>query len=78
MDEISMLMRMVPTERGNAVITLIQGSKEEIDYLLPSNIANIQNTAQNARGRAQETVDEFDLVKNMLEEIITGGKSKEN
>ena len=78
MDEISMLMRMVPTEIGNAVMTLIQGSKEEVDFLLPSNIANIRKIAQDARSRAQETVDEFDLVKNILEEIITGGKSKEH
>ena len=75
MDEISMLTRMIPTEIGNAVRTLIQGSPEEIQLLLPDTIMNIKYIAQSARMRANETVQQFDHVKLVLEEIIAGGTS---
>jgi len=76
MDQISMLMKNVPTEITNAVTTLMGGTDEEVDKLLPDYIGNIRDIAKGASKRASETVDAFDEVKVILEEIIAGGQSK--
>ena len=78
MDQISMLMQGVPTEITNAVTTLIMGTDEEIDMLLPNYIENIRGIATDAITRASGTVDAFDEVKVILEEIIAGGQSKKH
>ena len=78
MDQISMLMQGVPTEITNAVTTLIEGTDEEVDKLLPNYIQNIREIATGAITRASSTVDAFDEVKVILEEIIAGGQSKQH
>jgi len=72
MDEINRLMKLLPYEIHNAIKTLIKGSNEEIEEILPANIKSIKHIAKTAGQKARETVMSFDETKTVLEEIIMG------
>merc|ERR1712110_861004 len=78
MDVIDRLMRSLPGEVRFALTTLLTGSDEDIQLILPDQMAELKRIAEQSRNRAQTTVDAFNLVKEILEELIAGGKVTES
>ena len=70
-------MRSIPEEIRFSLITLLTGSDQEIEVILPGQLEELKRIAQVSRDSADETVVVFTVVKDILEEIIAGGKAKE-
>jgi len=78
MDVIDRLMRSLPGEVRFALETLLTGDDEEIELLLPDQMDELKQIAVQSRNRAQTTVDAFNVVKEILEELIKGGKATQS
>lgn len=76
MDVIERNMRSIPGELRFSLVTLLTGSDEEIKVLLPGNLDELRRIAQVSRQSANETVEAFNVAKNILEELIAGSKAR--
>jgi len=74
MDIIDRNMRSLPQEVRFSLITLLTGTDNDIELILPDQLAELKRTAQKSRDSADATVEAFTVVKNILEELIQGGK----
>ena len=77
MDIIDRNMKSIPDEVRYSLEILYMGSEEEIAHVLPTQLNEIKRISQVSRDHANETVAAFTVVKNILEELIAGGKTKE-
>ena len=70
MDTIDRNMRSLPNEVRFSLITLLQGSDEDIKDILPDQLSELKRIADKSRTSADATVEAFDVVKNILEELV--------
>lgn len=77
MDIIDRNMKALPNQVRFALITLLQGSEEDIGLLLPDQLKELRRIAQTSRDSAHATVENFTAVKEILEELLAGGKVTE-
>ena len=73
MDIIDRKMRSMPGEIRFALITLLQGSSEDIELILPDQMLELKRIAIRSRNSADETIEQFEVVKEVFEELIEGG-----
>ena len=77
MDIIDRNMKSLPDEVRFSLITLLTGTDEDIELLLPDQLDELKRIAKKSRESADMTVEAFTEVKNVLEELIAGGKVTE-
>ena len=77
MDIIDRNMRSLPDEVRFSLVTLLQGSEDEIQLILPDRLTELKRIAQRSRDSADATIEEFNAVKEILEELVAGGKVTE-
>ena len=77
MDIIDRHMGSLPGEIKFALITLLQGSDEDIELVLPHQLLQLKRIAIRSRESADATLEEFDAVKEILVELIEGGTATE-
>merc|ERR1711953_870264 len=70
MDTIDRNMRSLPNEVRFSLITLLQGSDEDIKDILPDQLSELKRIADKSRTSADAMVEAFDVVKNILEELV--------
>jgi len=70
MDTIDLNMRSLPQEVRFSLITLLQGSDEDIELILPDQLTELKRIAQKSRQSAADTVEAFTVVKDVLEELV--------
>ena len=69
MDIIDRHMGSLPGEIKFALITLLQGSDEDIELVLPHQLLQLKRIAIRSRESADATLEEFDAVKEILVEF---------
>ena len=65
MDKIERNMRSIPEEIRFSLITLLTGSDQEIEVILPGQLEELKRIAQVSRDSADETVVVFTVVKDI-------------
>jgi len=78
MDVIERNMKSIPGELRFSLITLLTGTDQEVEVILPGQLDELRRIARVSRQSATETVEAFNVTKNILEEIIAGSKARES